>query len=71
MNLHHSTEIYPNYTNDHEWVDYQGTIAFMAVYSLKMNGCKKSQELSFQLLLEYKNKVAVLTPVLSKLYKCQ
>jgi glycine cleavage system H protein len=36
------------YTNDHEWVGFQGTVAFTGVCKFKLTGFKQIQEISFK-----------------------
>jgi len=35
------------YTNDHEWIDFQGTIAYIGVCSFKLTGFKEIQQITF------------------------
>jgi len=35
------------YTNDHEWVDFQGTIAYTGICAFKLTGFKEIQQIVF------------------------
>lgn len=35
------------YTNDHDWIDFQGTIAYVGVCAFKLTGFKEIHRLSF------------------------
>lgn len=34
------------YTNDHEWIDFQGTVAYVGVCSFKLSGFKEIHQIS-------------------------
>ena len=36
------------YTNDHEWIDFQGTVAYVGVCSFKLSGFKEIHQLTFR-----------------------
>ena len=35
------------YTNDHEWIDFKGTVAYTGICSFKLTGFKEIQQVSF------------------------
>lgn len=35
------------YTNDHEWIDFQGSVAYIGVCGFKLKGIQHVEELSF------------------------
>ena len=35
------------YTNDHEWIDYQGSVAYIGVCEFKLKGIKQIHQMTF------------------------
>jgi glycine cleavage system H protein len=47
MHIQKSTNKDLYYTGDHEWINFQGSIAYMGVCSFKLLGFKEIQQLNF------------------------
>ena len=47
MNIKNSTSRDLYYTDDHEWIDFQGSVAYTGICSFKLTGFKQIQEISF------------------------
>lgn len=44
------------YTQDHEWIDFQGRVAYLGVTGFKLTGFKDIQQINFQQALGAKSK---------------
>jgi len=47
MNVKQSTTKDQYYTKDHEWIDFQGTVAYVGICKFKLTGFKQIQEIRF------------------------
>lgn len=47
MNIKQSTKKDQYYTKDHEWIDFQGTVAYIGICKFKLTGFKQIQEIKF------------------------
>lgn len=47
MNTPQSTKKDQYYTKDHEWIAFQGTVAYIGICKFKLTGFKQIQEISF------------------------
>jgi len=47
MNQEKSNKKNLYYTKDHEWIDFQGTVAYVGVCSFKLTGLKEIQQITF------------------------
>ena len=47
MNMEKSTNKDLYYTYDHEWIDFQGTVAYIGVCSFKLSGFKTIHQINF------------------------
>ena len=47
MNIEKSTNKDLYYTKDHEWIDFQGTVAYVGVCSFKLTGFKEIHQIIF------------------------
>lgn len=47
MNIEKSAKKDLYYTKDHEWIDFQGSVAYTGVCRFKLTGFKQIQEISF------------------------
>lgn len=47
MNIKQSTKKNQYYTKDHEWIDFQGTVAYTGICKFKLTGFKQIQEIKF------------------------
>ena len=56
MNTQESSSKDLYYTNDHEWVDFQGTIAYTGVCSFKLIGFKAIQQVLFNEPMGFKKR---------------
>ncbi|MBO9203500.1 MULTISPECIES: hypothetical protein [Niastella] len=36
------------FTNDHEWIDFQGSVAYVGVCRFKLSGCKEIHKIEFK-----------------------
>lgn len=48
MNVVKSTKRDLYYSNDHEWIDFQGSVAYIGVCAFKMKGIKTVQQIVLQ-----------------------
>ncbi len=51
------------YTNDHEWIDFQGSVAYVGVCNFKLLGFKEVHQITFSDLLEFKKKGEVIATI--------
>lgn len=51
------------YTNDHEWIEFQGTVAYIGICKFKLTGFKQIQELTFNEPLGFKKQGDVIASV--------
>lgn len=56
MNIAKSTNKDLYYTKDHEWIDYQGTVAYVGVCSFKLSGFKEIHQIAFGEITGFKRK---------------
>lgn len=47
MNTQQSSKKDQYYTKDHEWIDFQGTVAYIGICKFKLTGFKQIQEIRF------------------------
>lgn len=47
MNTQQSAKKDQYYTKDHEWIDFQGTVAYIGICKFKLTGFKQIQEIRF------------------------
>lgn len=57
------------YTNDHEWIDFQGTIAYTGICSFKLIGIKEVHQLLFNEPFGFKKKNDVIGTICYHDYK--
>ena len=57
MNMEKSTRKDQYYTKDYEWIDFQGTVAYIGICKFKLIGFKQIQEIRFNDPSGFKNKV--------------
>jgi len=48
MNKKNSTNKDLYYTTDHEWIDFQGAVAYVGICKFKLTGFKQVQEINFK-----------------------
>jgi glycine cleavage system H protein len=51
------------YTNDHEWIDFQGSVAYVGICHFKLLGFKEIHQITFSDLLEFKKKGEVIATI--------
>lgn len=51
------------YTNDHEWVDFQGTVAYTGICKFKLTGFKQIQEVVYNEAVGFKNKCEIIATI--------
>ncbi len=51
------------YTNDHEWVDFRGTVAYTGICKFKLTGFKQIQEIVYNEPVGFKKKGEVIATV--------
>ena len=51
------------YTNDHEWIDFQGTVAYTGVCAFKLLGFKEVQQIIFNEPSGFKRKGEVIATI--------
>lgn len=51
------------YTKDHEWIDFQGTVAYTGICSFKLLGFKGIQQLNFATSTGFKKKGEVIATI--------
>lgn len=56
MNSVQSTKKETYYTKDHEWIDFQGIIAYIGICKFKLTGFKEIQSINFHEALGFKKK---------------
>lgn len=71
MNMEKSTNKDLYYTNDHEWIDFQGTVAYAGVCSFKLLGFKEIQQITFKEPSGFKKRVEVIATVKYKDYQIE
>lgn len=68
MNIHPSARKDLYYTKDHEWIDFQGTVAYIGICKFKLTGFKQIQEIRFNESLGFKKQDEVIASVKYKDY---
>ncbi len=63
MNTQLSIQKDPYYTNDHEWIQYQGTVAYTGICKFKLTGFKQIQEINFKEPLGFKKQGEVIATI--------
>jgi glycine cleavage system H protein len=63
MNKQQSTKKEKYYTTDHEWIDFQGTVAYIGICKFKLIGFKQIQEIKFTEPSGFKKKGEVIASV--------
>lgn len=51
------------YTKDHEWIDFQGAVAYIGICKFKLTGFKQIQEISYHQPSEFKKQEDVIATV--------
>ncbi len=51
------------YTKDHEWIDFQGTVAYTGICQFKLTGFKQIQEINFNAAGGFKRQGEVIATV--------
>ncbi|MBZ5856914.1 glycine cleavage system protein H [Flavihumibacter profundi] len=51
------------YTNDHEWIDFKGTIAFVGICGFKLTGFKEIQQIIFSELSGFKKQGEIIAKI--------
>lgn len=51
------------YTHDHEWIDYQGTVAYVGICSFKLSGFKRVHQIVFGEPSGFKKKGEVIATI--------
>jgi glycine cleavage system H protein len=59
------------YTNDHEWIDFQGTIAYTGVCGFKLLGFKEVQQIIFNEPSGFKRKGEVIATIRYRDYQIE
>lgn len=57
------------YTNDHEWIDFQGSIAYIGVCSFKLSGFKEIHQVNFKEPSGFKKKGDIIATVIYNDYQ--
>ena len=47
MNTQPSSPKHHYYTNDHEWIEFKGTVAYIGICKFKLTGFKQIEEITF------------------------
>lgn len=63
MNVHNSSNKDIYYTTDHEWIDFQGSVAYSGICSFKLTGFKQIQEIIFNEPAGFKHKGEVIAVI--------
>lgn len=63
MNAQQSIKKDQYYTKDHEWIDFQGTVAYIGICKFKLTGFKQIQEISFNKPSGFKKQGEVIASV--------
>jgi glycine cleavage system H protein len=63
MNAETSNKKNLYYTNDHEWIDFEGPVAYTGICSFKLTGFKQIQEICFNEPAGFKEKGAVIATI--------
>jgi len=63
MNTEKSTNKDLYYTKDHEWIDFQGSVAYVGVCSFKLLGFKEIQQITFNESSGFKRQGEVIATV--------
>ncbi len=59
------------YTNDHEWIDFQGSVAYVGVCSFKLSGIKEIHRINFNELSDTINPGEVICSIQFEDYQIQ
>jgi len=57
------------FTNDHEWIDFQGTVAYTGICGFKLTGIKEIHQIVFNEPLGFKKKDEVIATICYNDYK--
>ena len=63
MNIIQSTKKELYYTKDHDWIDFQGIIAYIGICKFKLTGFKQIQSIHFHDALGFKRKEDVIATI--------
>ena len=63
MDMEKSTNKNLYFTDDHEWIDFQGTVAYVGVCSFKLSGFKEIHQITFKEPAGFKKKGDVIATV--------
>lgn len=63
MKIKKSTHREPYYTRDHEWIDFQGSVAYVGICCFKLTGFKQVQEIRFTDPSGFKKKGEIIASV--------
>ena len=61
MNKQTNKDLY--YTNDHEWIDFQGSIAYVGICQFKLLGFKEIQQITFNEIEGFKKRGEVIATI--------
>jgi glycine cleavage system H protein len=71
MNSKRSTDTDQYYTKDHEWIDFQGIVAFIGICKFKLTGFKQIQSITFNEATGYKKQGDVIATIVYEDYKIE
>lgn len=57
------------YTNDHEWIGFQGTVAYIGICSFKLSGFKEIHQINFTEPSGFKKKGDVIATIIYNNYR--
>ena len=63
MNTQQSAKKDQYYTKDHEWIEFQGTVAYIGICKFKLTGFKQIQEISYHQPSGFKKQGEVIATV--------
>lgn len=69
MNTDKTTNKDLYYTQDHEWIDFQGTVAYTGICAFKLIGIKEIQKILFTESLGFKKKDEVIATIFYNEYR--
>ena len=64
MNITQTTKRDLYYTKDHEWIDFQGIIAYIGICKFKLTGFKQIQSINFNEAVGFKKQGDVIATVI-------
>ena len=63
MNTEKPADKHLYYTHDHEWIEFQGSVAYVGICSFKLTGFKEIQEIVFHEISGFKKQGEVIATV--------